>query len=119
MAEARRLTDLIHGHVGRLTYVPPENATSQLGSLHTSRITSEGEFSACFAPHAMLTTYPQRRTSESLDLQQSYIRHQSHRLQKARRISGRNAGPKDDGFSSRILKPSWATQPCRVSWRRV
>ncbi|KAF4990489.1 hypothetical protein FDECE_14354 [Fusarium decemcellulare] len=41
MAEARRLTDLVHGHVGRLTYLPPEDETSQLGSLHTSRVTSE------------------------------------------------------------------------------
>lgn len=119
MAEARRLTDLIHGHVGRLTYISPENATSQLGSLHTSRVTSEGEFLPCFAPHAMLTTYLQRRTSESLDLQRSYIRRQSHQLPKSRRISGRNAGPRDDGFSSRILKPSWETQPCRSSWKRT
>ncbi|KAJ4261574.1 hypothetical protein NW762_007005 [Fusarium torreyae] len=44
MAETRRLTDLIHGHVGSLTYLPPENATTQLGTFHTSRVTSE-------APH--------------------------------------------------------------------
>ncbi|GKU17398.1 rna polymerase i-specific transcription-initiation factor rrn6 [Fusarium langsethiae] len=44
MAETRRLTDLIHGHVGSLTYLPPEKATTQVGTFHTSRITSE-------APH--------------------------------------------------------------------
>ncbi|CAG2005696.1 unnamed protein product [Fusarium graminearum] len=40
MAETRRLTDLIHGHVGSLTYLPPEKATTQVGTFHTSRITS-------------------------------------------------------------------------------
>lgn len=45
MAETRRLTDLIHGHVGSLTYLPPEKATTQVGTFHTSRITSTGEFS--------------------------------------------------------------------------
>lgn len=44
MAETRRLTDLIHGHVGSLTYIPPENATAQPGAFHTSRVTAE-------APH--------------------------------------------------------------------
>ncbi|KIL85672.1 hypothetical protein FAVG1_11167 [Fusarium avenaceum] len=44
MAETRRLTDLIHGHVGSLTYLTAEDATPQLGTFHTSRITSD-------APH--------------------------------------------------------------------
>ncbi|KAH8714240.1 RNA polymerase I-specific transcription-initiation factor-domain-containing protein [Ilyonectria robusta] len=44
MAEPRRLTDLIHGHVGSLTYLPSRDARSQPGVLHTSRITSN-------APH--------------------------------------------------------------------
>ncbi|KAM5379883.1 hypothetical protein ACJA88_005311 [Fusarium oxysporum] len=41
MAETRRLTDLIHGHVGSLTYIPPENATAQPGTFHSSRVTAE------------------------------------------------------------------------------
>ncbi|KAM5374670.1 hypothetical protein ACJZ2D_006448 [Fusarium nematophilum] len=60
MAEARRLTDLIHGHVGRLTYLPPENPALQLGPLHTSRVTSE-------APHfrvvgSLAELYPPLKT---------------------------------------------------------
>ncbi|KAH7133312.1 RNA polymerase I-specific transcription initiation factor RRN6-like protein [Dactylonectria estremocensis] len=40
MAESRRFADLIHGHVGTLTYLPPADVRSQPGVLHTSRITS-------------------------------------------------------------------------------
>ncbi|KAJ4186151.1 hypothetical protein NW767_004812 [Fusarium falciforme] len=61
MAEARRLTDLIHGHVGRLTYISPENATSQLGSLHTSRVTSEAPHFRVIGSSAEL--YPPSKSS--------------------------------------------------------
>ncbi|KAF4336360.1 rna polymerase i-specific transcription-initiation factor rrn6 [Fusarium beomiforme] len=44
MAETRRLTDLIHGHIGSLTYIPSENAPVKPGTFHSSRVTAE-------APH--------------------------------------------------------------------
>ncbi|CAG7558465.1 unnamed protein product [Fusarium equiseti] len=37
-------TDQIHGHVGKLTYLPAKDATTQVGALHTSRITSEAPY---------------------------------------------------------------------------
>ncbi|ENH72538.1 hypothetical protein FOC1_g10013195 [Fusarium oxysporum f. sp. cubense race 1] len=60
MAETRRLTDLIHGHVGSLTYIPPENATAQPGTFHSSRVTAEAPHFKVIGSSAEL--YPPSKT---------------------------------------------------------
>ncbi|KPM43393.1 hypothetical protein AK830_g3201 [Neonectria ditissima] len=60
MAESRRFTDLTHGHIGRITYLPSKDARSQPGTLHTSRITSKAPHFKAIGSSAEL--YPPSRS---------------------------------------------------------
>lgn len=119
MAETRRLTDLIHGHVGSLTYIPPENATAQPGTFHSSRVTAEREFIQSLCAHRNSNKDVQHLTSKSLDLQQSCTRLQKLLLRRSRPIYGRKEEFKSDGYSRLIPKPSWATRRYRNYYRRI
>ncbi|KAI5458102.1 RNA polymerase I-specific transcription-initiation factor-domain-containing protein [Mariannaea sp. PMI_226] len=61
MADLRNQTDLLHGHVGRITYLPPKDPTSQAGLLHTSRITSDAPHIKVIGSSAEL--YPSSKSS--------------------------------------------------------
>ncbi|CAM1510440.1 Fc.00g007750.m01.CDS01 [Cosmosporella sp. VM-42] len=60
MADIRRLTDLIHGHVGTLTYIPHDDEGRQPGTLHTSRDTSSAPCFKVIGSSAEL--YPPSKT---------------------------------------------------------